>query len=173
MQLADMIHDLPARVRSALPRDLTSRGIAPMEIVVGLFMLNWGLSGIGVFGPGPLYRSLLASGYMVAWGALLCTIATCIVAVAACDALCGRHWSDRAVMRSAWLRAWLATLAIITWVWVANSLLKTGAVSGVGALYGHLPVFLLAHAWAAGQNILVKVVADDRIETVPGYRLKR
>lgn len=171
--MSTSIQALPDRIRAAIPRDLSSRGVASMEFIVGLMMMTWGVSGLGITGSGPLHRSLAASGLMLPWGLLLCTIGCAMSIAAAADALFGRQWPERAVMRSAWLRFWVSTAAMITWVWVANSLLKTGMVIGAGALYWQLPVFMFAHAWSAGLNILVKVVADDRIATAPEYRLKR
>lgn len=148
---------------------IASRYLLPVELLVSLLLISWGLS--GWIGGGLLWKTLNAGGYNEEWGLVLCGVGGAQFALAALEAHFGRRWPCSFLLWAVTARYWLAFLAGVLWLWIVYMICTVGATSGsVIALGMQSPACLAACAWIFCGNRKVACVLDPTVST---QRLQR
>lgn len=148
---------------------IASRYLLPLEILMGVLMLSWGMS--GWHGGGRLWEVLHKADLNHEWGFALCGVGLAQLVVSFGEWLAGRHWQNGTLLVTTRLRFWLALVSMVIWIYVCYfMLLERGAAGMVFSLSVQAPVAAIFAAWIAVSNLKVSVLLDP---DVPTARLQR
>lgn len=148
---------------------IASRYLLPLEILMAVLMLSWGMSGWQ--GGGRLWDVLQKEQLNQQWGLALCGIGLAQLVISLCEWLGGRHWEPRLLLATTRARFWLALISVAAWIYVCYFMLVTrGAAGMVFSLSVQAPVAVIFAAWIAVSNLKVAVLLDP---AVPTARLQR
>jgi len=142
---------------------IASRFLLPLELVVAVLMLSWGIS--GWFGGGLLWVKLAEHGLTREWGLSLCAVGFAQLAVAGFEWCFGRYWERRALLRFVRLRLWIAFCAMAVWFYAGFLMLTIPNPGDIFALLMQAPAALLACGAIVMENTKVSVVLDPEVPT--------
>ncbi len=147
-----------------------SRFLLPLEIFLGLTMFAWGLS--GGLGRGFLYKLLDGIDNDEAWLVALCGIGAAQMAWAMLEWVCGRSWQlwttrrwPPSVHASSSIRASLAFLAAIVWIYIIKLIVTVQGMANITVLAILAPASLLFCCWVFWENLKVRYALDPQIKT--------
>jgi len=142
---------------------IASRFLLPLELVVAVLMLSWGIS--GWFGGGLLWVKLAEHGLTREWGLSLCAVGLVQLAVAGFEWCFGRYWERRVLLRCVRLRLWVAFCAIVVWFYACFLMLTIPTAADIFALMMQAPAALLACVAIVIENTRVAAVLDPDVPT--------
>jgi len=149
---------------------VASRFLLPLELFLGLTMFSWGLS--GGFGRGFLYKLLERLGDNQAWLVALCLVGGLQMGWAMFEWLCGRNWQlwttrhwPPSVHFAASLRATLAFLAALVWLYVVKLVLDVPGMAQITVLAILAPASFLFCCWVFVENLKVRYALNPQIST--------
>ena len=147
-----------------------SRFLLPLEIYLGLTMFAWGLS--GGLGRGYLFKLLQSIGDNEAWFWTLCAIGGAQMGMAMLEWVAGKRWPlwttqawPPSVHVSSSLRASLAFVAGMVWLYVLKLVVSVPGMAHITVLAIMAPVSLLFCCWVFVENLKVRYALDPRIPT--------
>lgn len=167
---------------------VASRFLLPVEMLLGLYTLLWGLSGLGVFGACTLYYSLLALDHNLEWGLALGFFGLAMMLVAAVEWFFGRMPTRPMLFGPLWLlalmvelRHWLsdprtvylfvsarATIAFFmcgVWIAAAAIVFTSPTLLTIAVLYPAAALHVAASFWIYHANLKVKYALDPALPT--------
>jgi len=140
-----------------------SRYLLPVEILLGVIMIGWGLA--GWLGAGSLVRQLTEVDAAVQWGVSLTMVGGFQLWVAGVEFAFGRRWSNSILLTTTSLRCVAQFFSMCVWVYVISVILSLQMERTAISLLTQVPIAFVFTAWAFYGNMKVRTLLDPKIQT--------
>lgn len=155
-----------------------SRFLCPVEMLLGLCSVAWGLSG-GML-QGHLWNVLALRGENGSWMFVLMTVGGLQFAIALIEWVFGRKWQTwspsmfvMTVHRSVFMRAALSFLTLAMWVYIVSTLCDSDGTRSIGALWVMSPTAIIFSIWTFYENQKVYCAIDPHYNTASTLSFRR
>lgn len=142
-----------------------SRFLLPLEMMLGLYTLIWGLSGGGQLGQGALYFALLATEHNFVWCVALGTAGMATFLVTLLEWSIGRRFTPCQIHKCVSARACLAFVMVGTWIGAAVVLSTAPSMDRIAIILPAAAMHVAFSFWVYVENLKTRYMLDDKIPT--------